>query len=40
MPAEMKWNMLKQAKKEQGSKAAGRIEDKPEYWTNKLQVSI
>ena len=38
MPAEMKWNMLKQAKKEQGSKATGRIEDKPEYWTNKLQV--
>jgi hypothetical protein len=35
MPAEMKWNMLKQAEKET-SAATGRIEDKPEYWTNRL----
>jgi dishevelled associated activator of morphogenesis len=35
MPAEMKWNMLKQSEKE-ASAATGRIEDKPEYWTNRL----
>jgi dishevelled associated activator of morphogenesis len=37
MPAEMKWNMLKQAEKET-SAATGRIEDKPEYWTNRLSA--